>query len=255
MPAILWRGQTSLTPGKEKWSVTTSNVKVTVSFSGKYTDVLGNRDALGTALSGYTGMYCTQADIEELDGGSGRIELTLEGVLDPSSYTVEPLGTPIFELEFGELNRPLEQHSLCGVLNPDRPTNPTTQKKITWEDWALLDPDEDTGVDYDSTGSGSGIWASAAKWDIATYLQRKNKGEDSFILFTPTVRRTTVHLYPPGDVGSMSGRIQFPPSSAFDLSSFIWLAGPDRCTHNSRTFTRITEWIGADYWDTEVYSS
>jgi hypothetical protein len=250
MPVALWKGTTALTPGPEKWDVTTTNVMVTVTFKGKYTDVLNNKDALGTALSGYSGMFCTKASIEELNGTAGQIQLTLEGVLDPSSYTTEPLGPPVFELEFGELTRPLEQHSLCGILKPARPISPVTQKKLTWEDWQLLTTD-----DYDSTGNGTGIWAAAAKWSLSTYQRKKERGEDSFVLYTPIIRRTTIHLYPPGDVGSMAGRLQSPPSTGFDVGVWTWLAGPDRCTHSARTFTRVTEWHGADYWDTEIYSA
>jgi len=249
-PGTLWIGSTALTQGKEKWTITATKVSVTVKFGGQYSDCLSNPPGLGQALADYAGMFVSQINVTELDGDTGELEITLEGQVDPSTLTFEPLGPPVFELDFDVVVKPLEQHPLCGILKPDRAVSSVTQKQLTWEDWPLL-----TSDDYDATGNGTGIWASVGKWDLATYKARKEKGEDSYEVFAPVVKRTTIHLYPPSDVGSASGYIQFPPTSGFDVSAWQFLAGPDHCTRNERVFTRSSEWHGAEYIDTLIYSA
>lgn len=249
VPGTKWKGRQVLTQGKEKWSITASKIVVTTSFHGPYADCKTQRPNIGQVITGYPGLYCTQAELVEEDGGKGHIDVTLEAMQATGSFNFAPLGPPVYEVEFSEITRPLEQHSRCGKLKSDRTPNAVTGKKLTWEDWQLL-----TDSDYDSTGNGSGIWASTAKWDLATYQAMKARGQDSYVLYAPILRRTTIHLTPPADVGSASGRLQTPPSGGFDLSDWDWLAGPDRCTENTRIFTRTTEWHGADYWDTDTYS-
>ena len=127
--------------------------------------------------------------------------VTVEAQIDASPLSFAPLGAPTFELEFTEVSKPLEMHPLCGILKPTRTPNAITGKKLTWEDWSLL-----TANDYDDTGSGTGIWVGSAKFSLAEYQAKKARGQDSYVVFAPVIRRTTIHLYPPPDCGSAVGQ-------------------------------------------------
>jgi hypothetical protein len=246
----LWRGTQALQQGKSSWDITATKQVCNTSYNGPYAQCIALKPALQATIAEFPGANVTQVKVVELDGGAGRIDITLESQLDPSQFGSDPLGPPVFELAFQEVQKPLEVHPCCGILKPARPINPYVNKIVTWEDWWAL-----TDADYDSTGTGSGIWASVPKWSLATYKAKKEKGEDSYVVYAPIIKRTTIHLYPPGDVGDASGKIQSPPSNPFGVDEWQYLAGPDQVTQQKRTFTRVSEWHGAEYVDSEIYVS
>lgn len=244
-----WRGSAALTPGKVKWTVTSSKVTVTTDYTGPYATCFSDKPTVGQSytVEGFL-MTLTGYEITELDAGAGRLDLTLEIQVDDSNQSSEPIGEPTFEVEYVELQRPLETHGRCGLLNPGRPKNPKIDKIATWEDWQVLDEN-----DYDSSfPRGTNV---GDIWTLAQYKSLKEQGVDSYVVFQPIVRRNSIHLGRPTDLGAAAGKLQDPPSGANfpGLSYYEWLGGPDRVTKSKRTYNRCTEWLGAQHWETLMY--
>jgi hypothetical protein len=240
-----WRGSKELKPGKADWDFSSSKTSVTTSYTGSYSNCLAHRPALAAEILAFPDLYVTSAKVVELDAGAGRIDLVLEAAVDSSTFSTEPLGEPTYENEWAEVQKPLETHPECGFLTANRDkykdgVQSEDGKQRTWEDWQSL-----TDNDYDSSPG----------WSLEQYKSLKERGVDSYVVFQPIVRRTTIHLARPVDLGAASGKRQTPPGAAnfSRISDFEWLGGADRCTKSKRTYTRTTEWQGAELWDELVY--
>ncbi len=158
-----------------------------------------------------------------------------------------------------EVQKGIEQNPHCGRLYEGRAKfkngiiDEKEGKQRTWEDWESLSADPPTEGYF----HGDYVEESHKEpaWSIEEYKSMKEKGQDSYIVYQPVIRRTTIHLTKPEDVGDASGKRQDPPGAAgfARKSDFEWLGGPDRCTKGKRTYTRCTEWQGAEHWEPLTY--
>jgi len=254
----VWRGTKELTFGKAHVETTASKLIVTTEVNGPYVKCLAKQPAIGQAITGFAAaLRVTASKVTELDGGAGRIDITLEAALDDSGQSPDAIGEPTYEIEYGELEKPLETHRLCGKLKPNRPrykdgeNNPAEGKQRTWEDWQSLDDNDYDGTGHPLKPAGN----TETLWTREQYKSLKEKGQDSYVVAAPIIRRTTIHLRKPDDIGAATGKRQNPPAAAnfANVTGFDWLAGPDRCTKSKRTFTRSSEWIGAEEWSELTY--
>jgi len=250
----VWRGTAELTFGKAHVETTAGKLVVTTEVTGPYALCLAEQPAIGQTIAGFdAALRVTASKVNELDGDAARIDITLEAGLDDSDQDPEPLGEPTYEIEFGEIEKAIESHPRCGQLKDDRPKYKDgvvsgDGKQRTWEDWPSLDAD-----DYDADIEP--LFGSEETWTLDEYKSLKEKGVDSYPLAAPIIRRTTIHLRKPDDLGDGVGNRQTPPSAAnfARISDYDWLGGPDRCTKSKRTYTRTTEWIGAEVLSALIY--
>lgn len=255
MKAPVWRGTRDLAFGKAHVEKTSGKLIVTTTVTGPYVLCLAKQPEIGQAIRGFdAALRVTSSKVEELDGEAGRIDLILEAGRDDSGQDSAALGDPTYEIEFAQIDKALESHRLCGTLKEDRPkykdgaVNAAEGKQRTWEDWPALD-----GDDYDH--SAAPVTGDGDRWTLAYYKSLREKGVESYVFPAPVIRRTTIHLGRPTDLGDATGKIQEPPSAAnfARIEGYQWLAGPDRCTKSKRTYTRTTEWVGAEEWSALIY--
>lgn len=261
MANVVWRGHKNLERGKDSWDFQATKTSVSVSWHGPYAKCLSRHPKVSDSISGFDPeLKVTSVKVVELDGEAGRIDAVLEcGVAPQDSSSTAPLGEPTYENEWCELQKPIETHPRCGVLNPERPywkdgvaknDASTGGKQRTWEDWQeLTSTEEDIDGDYIvQTGVTGG-------WTLDEYKSLKERGVESYVAFQPVIRRTTSHLARPLDLGDQSGKQSKPPAAAnfSRIEDYEWLGGPDRCTRNGRTFTRTTEWQGAEKFSNLLY--
>ena len=261
-----WLGSKTLKGGKVHYDAQASKEVITTDFQGPYSECLAKKPKIGAIITGLPSTHkITGVKIVELDGGAGRIDVTLEAAVSDSTFSTEPLGEPTYEIDWVETQRPIELHKNCGKLNPERAwfkdgailtvEDPAAAggKQLTWEDWPqLMEASEDNpGGDYlEESASGGPI-----VWSLENYKGIKEQGQDAYLFYSPVVRRTTIHLRKPADVGDGSGKLQEPPIFVgfARIGDFMWLGGADRCVKSGRTFTRTTEWQGAEFWEPLTY--
>lgn len=245
MPPVAWVGTKEITQQKLQWTFSSERSELIVPFSGTYVTLLANRPKPGQQLNGFqnTGMKIEKVEVQEGDGETGTMYVSLGAPEAPDDTTsFDPLGEPIYEIDFSELSKTLEAHPDCGILKPDRPEGNNGRKK-DWGDWADLSDD-----DYDADGG----------WSLAVYKAKKERGIDSFLTATVTIRRTIYYFRNPGGVGQGCFSLETPPAQAgaptlLQGQTIQWLKTTDRLVREGRLRTRSTEWQGAHEWDDDIY--
>lgn len=254
MPDYTVVGTEALTPRKR---VSTWNDKLTIKVTS--TGTLADCDAGVVPRGGFydeenadptiAAARCVESIVTQGDAGSGELVVTYEAP-NTSGESPEPLGEPIYEIEFTEMTKKIENHPLCGVL--------TGTNNLTWDDWQNFTEDDYAGISL--VGGDPG-------WTLAEYLGLKKHGEDEYLTFWPRVRRTLTYFFKPDDVGTYAGIKQDPPVGSFagvggengiifvegHEGGWQWLGGPDRCVKKGRTYERVTEWLGCAKVDTKLY--
>lgn len=242
---IRWRGPKDLKQQKLRWTFTAESDELVVPFEGPLSVALAKQPKAGQQLKGFTdgGLKVVRVEIEELDAGAGRMSVYLGAPKEPDAdVSSEPLGEPIYEIDWQELTKPLEQHHKCGKLKADRAS--VNGKKRTWDDWSDLE-----ASDYEAVGGG---------WDLATYKAKRAKGIESFSIAFPIIRRTIYYLRTPEGVGADCYEQSTPPAEAGAPSSaggkaLEYMQTTDKLRKEGRLRTRETEWIGAWEFDGDLY--
>lgn len=240
---VIWRGPKNMVQQKLRWSFTAEGEELVVPFEGPLSVALASKPRPGMKLRGFTAgdLRVQRVDIEEGDGDSAKMVVTLAMPKAPDSDTsTESLGEPIFEVDFQELTKVLEQNRKCGKLKPGRPA--VNGKKRTWDDWADL-----TEEDYDDSGGA---------WSLSVYKGLRAQGVESFSIAYPVIRRTLYFLRTPLYVGYGCYMRQAPPVGAptsvgGELISYIKTT--EKLRKEGRLRTLETEWIGANAFAAELY--
>lgn len=229
--------------GKADWTFE-EKVAVSVPFEGAFEKCLSSRPPRGSQLPGFKtdGLLVVGSRVEELDGGMGRLTVRLEAELpEAEDVTTEPIGEPVFTIEWIEDQIALEQHPKCGYLSDD-----ATAAGVT-----------DLAENWDKLEANPGYYSArepAGSWNQDTYVSLKQRGVNSVPVYYPKVTRTTYHFAKPSDVGEMCGLRQVPPIPAFNrIEDFEWLAGVDSATRSGRVYERRSEWIGQEHWEPLIY--
>lgn len=246
----VWRGPKTLEQQKLKWSFESEQQSVVVPFAGPYSVCVAKRPKVGGTLAGFTStnMTITKVEIEEGDGETATMSVYLGATKAPDSDTsFAAIGEPIYELDFQELTKPLEQHPKCGILNPDRTEKEKLGKKrATWDDWADLEQD----VDY--------IGVGPVQWDLATYQAKRQKGIENFQIVFPIVRRTLTFYRQPSGIGDGCFHQEYPPGEAewpteIGGHEVKYIKSTEKLRKQGRVRTLETEWIGAWDFDSDLY--
>lgn len=245
--APVWRGTRDLEQLKVIQRYNADKVFVETGWTGPYTTCQAAAPAIGQQIEGikHNNLRVSEVEIIELDAGAGEIRVKLEspGNTFNQDDSVDVLGDPIYEVEWMELQKPLEAHPECGRLKPtrkkynDNGIESPTGKQRTWDDWADL-----TGDDYDTTGDIT----------LAGYKAYRARGVESYLVGQPVARRTTYYLR--GVQTSGCYFRQDPPGACgAPLTGYEYLKTADRVTKEGNKRTRVEEWTGAEDWDNTLY--
>jgi len=231
----------------------------TVPFVGPYTELLASQPALDASLSGFPTDYkVKEVTVEEGRSIDGKMVVTIEKPLAGNTGSTEDsqIGDPVYESDYSEERRPIEEHNKCGNLDPGRPyyeypdrktsdANPgvdaTTAtndaekvyKQRTWDHWQSLDDN-----DY-----------AAGDWNLADYKSLKEKGRNDYPVAYPVCTVTTYSKFRQTS-GSGVWSISSPPAQCSPPSGWTYVKTGDRCTKQGRLYTRVQTWRGYDSTDT-----
>jgi hypothetical protein len=231
-----------LEQGRAEWSFN-EKLSVTVPYEGVFEKCLSARPARGAELPGFAtdGLLVVSSRVEQLEGGMGRLTVTLEAELpEDEEVSTEPIGEPVFTIEWIEMDVKIESLKKCGSISAAGAAAGITDLADEWEKVAA-NPDY-----YQSSGD---------KWNSSEYISLKKKGVESKRCYYPKVTRTTYHFAKPSDLGDHSGKPQVPPiPSGFGrLADFQWLAGADSATRQNKLYERRSEWFGVDEIEPLLY--
>lgn len=231
-----------LEQGKDDWSFE-EKLRVTVPYEGAFDKCLASRPVRGATLPGFDtdGLLVVSARVERLDGGMGRLVVTLEAELpEAEDVSTEAIGEPVFTVEWVEMDVKIESLPSCGSISAAGAAAGITDLAEDWEKVAA------NPTYYQSSGD---------KWNSSEYVSLKEKGIESKKCYYPKVTRTTYHFAKPSDLGDHSGKPQTPPiPSGFGrLADFQWLAGADSATRQNKLYERRSEWLGVEEIEPLLY--
>jgi hypothetical protein len=182
----------------------------------------------------------TGVELADAEGDTAKLTVSAEAQLD-STTTSTPLGEPVYEVDFVELRKKIEEHPCCGKLQASASTHfPDTPP--TWEDWPML-------MD-NNWATATGIptfWSSIGAWTLEDYLSMKKKGVEEFVMYLPVVTRSLTYLARPTGLGERSGTQSNPPTGSYSyISKYEWLLGEDGAVRRGDKYERKTKWMGAE---------
>jgi hypothetical protein len=182
--------------------------------------------------------------IQKGKGASGTMTVTL--TTNPS-FGVTSDETP--EVEWIEIQKRLECHPMFNETSTDS-WHPNAGK------YSLSSVDHDHIEEWKSlskaTERGAYYTAYIEPYShIKAFVDRLIRGQDSYVDYVPHCRLTSRNATRPAN--ARCGYIDVPPDSVI-IDGFGYLKTADR-GQNDQNWTRVREWTGADFIDTEVYAT
>jgi hypothetical protein len=246
---------------RAKKTTTATSISYTIPFVGPYNELEASEPIYGSGFSGFSPEFrVREVSLEDTGGGTGKMLVTVSASFEPNENGPSQIGVPIYESDYAEERRPIEENKKCGFLKPNRPgyDNPNAgessdasnlNKKYpsseakgrqrTWDHWAALNDD-----DYDASGS--------EKWTLAQYKALKEKGRNDYPVNYPICTATTYYRYRPVS-GSAVNTISTPPSDCNPPAGYIYVKCADKCTKQGRIYTRVQAWRGYDSTESLFY--
>jgi hypothetical protein len=236
-------------PDSPEWAFNTQKITCTRTFEGMYADLLSGRPGIGTSMEGYDNLYVEDVRIKRSISGKATMTVLLEVQIVPITNPPLP-AQPVYEIEWVQLERPIEQNPAFKTLFPD-PTGATefTADQLTalnnfiaWENVA------------DATTRSTAYAALTS--DFQALAQKKMRGQTTYLLFAPLARVTT--LAREVTLATACGKVFSEVPNFTELpAGYLWLSTSDRSTRTGTygKWQRVQEWTGADSWDSTIYPS
>jgi hypothetical protein len=221
-----------------------------IPYVGLYADLEGQVPTIGSPVTGLPAGYLVEeVQLLEGNGGSGRMIVVAARPTPNSGLPgTGQLGDTIYELDWYEERRPIEEHPKCGDLKADRPAyvfpqygadyegqavfnDPKKGRQRTWDHWEVID-----SFDYQQK-SGSGAWS------LGAYKELKEQGYVDFPVAYPVARKTTYtrsRVTPSGQVWKNSN----PPGDVTAPNGWYYVKTAERITKVGRVWTMVEEWRG-----------
>lgn len=226
-----------------------------IPFVGPYAQLLTMEPAIDALMPGFGNLYrVSEVVIERGKSLEGTMDVTITLPRRDNDNTGDDseIGDPVYELDWSEERRPIEEHKKCGQLKADRPyykypsraAHNTNNKGVskadsdsaedgpfaqrTWDDWASLDDQ-----DYEKTG----------QWTLANYKGLKEKGYNDYPVSFPVARVTIYSRYRKSPNGSV-WQISTPPGACGAPGGWTYVKTASRTTKVARLYTLVEEWRG-----------
>ena len=219
----------------------------TYTRSGESAALAASVPSVGTDFEtiGAVHFYVSSVEIEDLETGvASKLTVVAEGRYPEETGAITAIGPALYDVEFQELRKKLEDHPCCGKLKPA-----ANNELPSFENWQEID-----ASNWIPATSIPTFWASIGAWSLETYLDFKYDGVEEFVMYLPVVTRTLTYLGRPEGLGANCGTQQAPPGAAYDyISRYRWLLGPDACVQKGDKYDRKTSWMGADMVHPKIY--
>lgn len=255
MPPVQ-RGDQSVRQLRPRYRTTVEARQIIVPFAGQFSQLKSQEPPVGEAFGGFPADYFVkEVNLVEGESSNGRMEVVLEKLLvgADSGASYLQIGETVFERDWGEERRPVEEHKKCGKLKADRPyyefpgsetsdKNPglatvpadKTCRRRTWDEWDVLDDD-----DFEAADPG---------WTLAQYKAIREEGHTDYPVAYPLCTKTTYHRSRPTDATAEGVyKKSTPPSECLAPSvGWTYVKTVDRISRTGRLYTRVQQWRGYD---------
>jgi hypothetical protein len=236
----MWRGGRDLAVQPIKWAFTATGVSGVIAWEGRLSSCLSRRPQVGDSILGHFNIPKLRVDsveVEELGGDAGRLTVRmLAPIGQDASISKEPIGDPLYELTYTSSSKRLEQHPRCGILAPNRPTDPSLGRQKRWEDYPF------TIQEYAQVDD--------TRWSGESYHLLRDSGFDSYEESLPVIARTLKYYSPPSGLGVGLMQLQTPPLDA-PLPAppiwggvWYWRLTEDYLATEGRSYSRRSQWTG-----------
>jgi hypothetical protein len=234
-------------------------ITCTVRFVGPYKALLAARPRKGDTLNGLSnyGLRVVSARVEPGESVDGTMTVTLEADQAQSSDQNGPeqIGEPVHELEWGELQRKIEEHPMWKE-GGSYPIRDAGWDKI--EEWKKADTAADRAAIRKELAENKDDKFGK---DAYRLLDKLKRGQEDYVVCYPIARRTTKMARTPGNLGAGMYGVGTPPPECAAPQKWgsgakqIWryFKSADRYTREGRDRTRTEEWTGAQELDPDVF--
>ncbi len=237
---------------RPRYEETAEASQIIVPFVGPFDALWSGRPAINSTLSGFPSDHTVKkVSMEDGRANDGRLIVTLERPAPGSTGSNEnaQIGESIYELDWGEERRPLEEHEKAPHLAPDRPEYEFPDKawdsqinygwppgeapegKIgvqrSWDNWAALDSSDVIPID----------------WDVDDYKALRRKGFVDFPHAFPIARSTIFAKYRIASSGGVQA-VGSPPGQCGAPGGWIYVKTASRSTKQGSLYSLIEEWRG-----------
>ncbi len=239
MPSPVWRGSASLVEASDspEFENTQDGPRYTRHFSGPYASVMSSLPDRRAAMSGTpSGFLVDTVKVDKAPGRRGTMTVTLTpNPIEDAFQSGEPVG--LLEIEWIEIQKRLELH-------------PRYQ---TGGDSELSSSDLDAIEEWKNQNTASDRAVKYAKLtdNAQEFVDKLQRGQDSFIVYAPVARQTTRTKDQPDSTNC--GFISAPPDP-IAIDGYTYLKTADRINRRGDFFEHILEWTGGTDVDTDIYS-
>lgn len=245
------RGDTTIRerPDSPEWDFNTQRITCTRTFEGMYADLLAGRPSIGSTMMGYENLCVEDVRIKRAVSGKATMAVILEVQIVPITNPPLP-AQPVYEIEWVQLERPIEQNPAFKTLFPD----PTGATQFTADQLAALNNFTAWENATDATSRSTAYAALTS--DFQALAQKKMRGQTTYLLFAPIARITT--LAREVTLATACGMTFSEVPGFTELpGGYQWLSTSDRSTRTGTygKWQRVQEWTGADSWDSTIYPS
>jgi len=246
----VWTGSSAL-------QETSDSPQITVNKDGRqYVKILmGPWDAIQaavparlSAMSGAGGLLVDTAIAKNGPGGIGTLTITCCNSPSPGIPS-DGTSSPTEEVEWVEVQRPLKSHKMFQAGGVAALTLPDLSAIQVWQNQA--DPVSMAAFTYPTdAGPRAGTLSTNAK----IYATKWLRGQEIYNEYAPVFRSTVALSSQPetGDCGLIGSPVA---TESTPPSDYQWLKNADRCLKRSKTWERVQEWLGAWWWDPDIYDS
>jgi len=244
----VWVGSSALqeSPDSPQISLSKEGLTYTKIFTGPFATIEAAMPVRFAAVTGVpTGLGVDMATIK--NGPGGVATLTIVCCQSPSQGIGEtPI--PIEEIEWVEVQRPLKSHKMFQADGVNELDDGDLSDLVAWQN---QDNSAQMKIFKFPTGSG----ATDTLSDNATvYAKKWLRGQEYYNEYAPVYKKTLTLGSAPYTGGC--GIIEAPVTSETTVPPYYqWLKNADRSIKRSRTYERVQEWLGAWWWDPDIYST
>lgn len=251
--SVRTRGTFQIRRLRARLRVTSDKATYTVPYVGPYESLQANIPGIDSSLPGIPAAYkVTEVTLEEGRSVEGKMTVIAELALPGNTGSTDDaqLGETVYELDWSEERRPIEEHQNCPKLKddrlvyekPDLAYDATTNsgwsssgaapagksgRQRTWDDWSSMDAGDVTG----------------GTWSIDQYKAIKQRGVNDFSIPFPIARTTIYAKYRITPIGAVN-TISSPPGSCGAPSGWTFVKTASRSQKQGRQYTLIEEWRG-----------
>ncbi len=238
-------------------------------FLGEYAALQDRQPTEGQRVEDLPGRcVVTSFVLSKLIGGRGRLRVSAEDMDYASSVREREESQPQYEIEWVQLEKPIEQHPRYGTGGASELSDEDRAAVDAWRNEPNVAARKDRK--YRTTPESD---PDATLSENAQNLADKiAKGVDTYLVFYPVVRRTRTTNIPStaSDINTqilaknLRAKLRYVDipitlwverSSAWKEVDLYYLKTADRCTRtgNRGAWERIEEWTGAETWDPDLY--